>query len=371
MIQAKSLQPNEDSVASAAAAAPTDLPTESRGSGPFSFVQFDASIGKWIVTPEARQMMSETAASHVDSETPLKIISVVGGVGKGKSYILNRLAGYQDGFAVHEDAQSNITHELSAWILPPWEGRDDALLLLDTAGMFNGSRRNKKLDEQLFFLSSFLSSILIYNTAGSIDETSLLDIGSAARLAKLTNLNGKNRAEITTDSNCAQLVWLLRDFNVNLGKFGGKIETYLERSLELVEDDMLDNRITLTNAARSLIKTLFPDVSCMTVCRPIISKEQLKRIEKMSFADLPLDFQLDVAGVVDAIRDAAAPKYFARPVAESEESSTKRIKSSPKQILYFAEGLCELLNANSLDIAELWDKVDTKIGTDACKYVYL
>ena len=371
--KSSSLPPNEESAEAAAAAAiaSIDFPPESRGSGPFPFIQFDASIGKWIVTAEAKQMLSETAASHVDSDMPLKIISAVGGVGKGKSYLLNRLAGYQDGFVVHDEAQSNVSHELSAWILPPWEGRNDALLLLDTAGMFNGNRRNKKLDEQLFFLASFLSSILIYNTAGGIDEPSLLDIGIAARMAKLANLNGKNSAEITTDSNCAQLVWLLRDFSVNLGKYGGRIEAYLERSLELVEDDSMDNRITLTNMARSLIKTLFPDVSCMTVCRPIISKEQLKHIDKMPFAELPLDFQLDVAGIVDAIRDAAAPKYFARPVTENEESSPKRIKSSPKHILYFAEGLCELLNSNSLDISELWDKVDTRIGSDACKYVYL
>jgi hypothetical protein len=36
--------------------------------------------------------------------------------------------------------------------------------------MFDTRRRNKKLDEQLFLCTAVLSSLMVYNTTGSVDE---------------------------------------------------------------------------------------------------------------------------------------------------------------------------------------------------------
>lgn len=99
---------------------------------PFPLLSFCHETGKWSISENAASIMAtitERANSDPNLARPLRVIGAVGGIRKGKSYFLNRVAGRQTGFGVGDDATPSCTEGVWAWFLP-----ETNIVLLDTAG---------------------------------------------------------------------------------------------------------------------------------------------------------------------------------------------------------------------------------------------
>jgi hypothetical protein len=110
---------------------------------PFALMSCCHETGKWSMAAGAASMVADIteriAQGHSQgqgqgqgqgqSPRPLRVIGAVGGIRKGKSYFLNRVAGRQSGFGVGDDATPTCTEGIWVWFLP-----DMHTVLLDTAG---------------------------------------------------------------------------------------------------------------------------------------------------------------------------------------------------------------------------------------------
>ena len=102
------------------------------------------------------------------------------------------------------------------------------VLILDTEG-FGSTEGNDDRDCKLFILSLLLSSVVIYNSLGTIDEQTLNNLSMIIEVGKMFEKELENKNSIPG------LFWVLRDFSLQLEDKNGFAITpsdYLENSLE-------------------------------------------------------------------------------------------------------------------------------------------
>jgi hypothetical protein len=94
-------------------------------------------------------------------KTKVGVISVVGPYRTGKSFLLNRLLGQQDGFEIGPTVQS-CTRGIWIWGRPVKVSEDMHVILMDTEGL-GSCNRTMNIDIKIFTLSVLLSSMFVYN----------------------------------------------------------------------------------------------------------------------------------------------------------------------------------------------------------------
>ncbi|KAA0718773.1 Guanylate-binding protein 6 GTP-binding protein 6 [Triplophysa tibetana] len=118
-------------------------------------------------------MVSQEGKDVLDGITePVVVVSVVGLYRTGKSYLMIRLAGQQAGFALGSTIESK-TKGIWIWCVPHPSKEGHTLVLLDTEGLGDVQKGDEKHDTWIFCLAVLLSSTLVYNSLGVIDNTAL------------------------------------------------------------------------------------------------------------------------------------------------------------------------------------------------------
>ena len=135
----------------------------------------------------------------------------------GKSFLLNRFNGKQKGFEIGETTNP-CTEGVWVWgTSDVSDSKDHMTLLIDTEGLF-AYNRDENTDMTLFLFTSLISSIMIYNSFGVIDESVLERFHFLTRLGEyfgfLENKGKLNERDIS--KYFPQFIWLLRDFSLDL-----------------------------------------------------------------------------------------------------------------------------------------------------------
>ncbi len=130
-----------------------------------------------------------------------------------------------------------------------------------------------KYDIKLLMLVFLISSTVIYNSLGAIDELTLDQLRTVVNLKQsLANQDSKEKVK---------LVWVLRDFALQLiNKNGREMSSndYLEQCLEEVQSSNSD--IKKKNEIRRAIKETFEKRFCYTLVRPTIKEEDLRNLDQ-------------------------------------------------------------------------------------------
>ncbi len=122
------------------------------------------------------------------------------------------------------------------------------------------------------------------------------------------NSNSQNSTENSVENGCfPALLWVLRDFSLQLESRGEKISAkqYLEQALE--EQRGVSEAVESKNKTRRLLKAFFTERDCVTMVRPLEEEEKLQRLHECD-AELRERFVEDVAGVRTKILRKARAK---------------------------------------------------------------
>ncbi|XP_029515227.1 guanylate-binding protein 1-like [Oncorhynchus nerka] len=215
------------------------------------------------------------------------VVSVVGLYRTGKSYLMNKLAGEKKGFALGATIQSK-TKGIWMWCVPHPEKRDHTLVLLDTEGLGDVEKGDEKNDNWIFSLAVLLSSTLVYNSMGTIDNNALEKLHYVTELTEHIKVKSNQRDGEESSEYLRyfpSFVWTVRDFTLTLEVDGRPITAneYLENALKLRTGHSQKDQAY--NLPRSCLRNYFSPRWCFVFERPA-SGDKMRRMEELTDADL-------------------------------------------------------------------------------------
>ncbi|CAM4572803.1 unnamed protein product [Leuciscus chuanchicus] len=244
------------------------------------------SEGKLCVQESALQILQQI-------QEPVVVVAVVGLYRTGKSYLMNRLAGKQTGFALGSTIESK-TKGIWMWCVSHPTKAGTTLVLLDTEGLGDVDKGDSKHDTNIFCLAVLLSSTLVYNSRGTIDNRAVEELQYVTELTECIKVKSSDADEDADDSSefvkfFPSFIWAVRDFTLER-KIDGKDATeneYLEFALKLKHGT--SKKVMEFNLPRECIQKFFPSRTCFTFPFPT-APENVSRLESLDHADLSSEF---------------------------------------------------------------------------------
>jgi len=252
---------------------------------------------------------SEAASFLRSVEAPFGVISVVGMHRTGKSYLINMLLLEQEqkqnsaslsGFKVGKGLS---TCTKGVWIynqvvqLARPDGSNARFLVLDTEGT-GAADGDEQRDVLTWALTLLLSSYLVYNSVGSIDEASISQLSLVTHVAGLLhtrdpiNDNSSSAVASTVAEFFPSFLWLLRDFSLELVSASGEPiseKQYLDRALQPVDASLPEAHSK--NCTRKTLRNCFRHLNCCTMVRPAIDEDILQRLGSTPVSETRHAFQ--------------------------------------------------------------------------------
>ncbi|XP_059995597.1 guanylate-binding protein 5-like isoform X2 [Lagenorhynchus albirostris] len=185
------------------------------------------------------------------------------------------------------------------WCVPHPEKPNHILVLLDTEGLGDIEKGDKKSDTQIFVLALLLSSTFVYNTMNTIDQRAIdllhyvTELSNLLRTVTSPDLDGEDNAADFM-SVCPDLVWTVRDFYLDLEANGRLItaDEYLDNSLRPKQGT--DQHLQNFNLPRLCIQKFFPIKKCFIFDLPT-HRKKLAQLETLHNDDLDPEFVQQVA----------------------------------------------------------------------------
>ncbi|XP_050786505.1 guanylate-binding protein 4-like isoform X2 [Gopherus flavomarginatus] len=163
------------------------------------------------------------------------------------------------------------------WCLPHPCQAGHTLVLLDTEGLGDVEKGDTKNDAWIFALAVLLSSTLVYNSKGTIDQYAMEQLHFVSEIS--THIRTKAQAQdgFEDDSQYPRFfpkfIWAVRDFTLEL-KLNGR---------EVTEDDYLENALVRRkgftkeviqyNLPRDCLRNYFPIRKCFVFVPPVAGEE--------------------------------------------------------------------------------------------------
>uniref|UniRef100_A0A6Q2YGY1 GB1/RHD3-type G domain-containing protein n=1 Tax=Esox lucius TaxID=8010 RepID=A0A6Q2YGY1_ESOLU len=215
------------------------------------------------------------------------VVAVAGLYRTGKSYLMNKLAGKRRGFALGATIQSK-TKGIWMWCVPHPVKADHTLVLLDTEGLGDVEKGDEKHDNWIFSLAVLLSSTLVYNSMGTIDNNALEKLHYVTELTEHIKVKADQQGEEESSEYLRyfpSFVWTVRDFTLTLEVNGRSITAneYLENALKLRTGSSKKDQ--LYNLPRSCLRNYFSPRWCFVFDRPA-NTVNMKRMEELNDNDL-------------------------------------------------------------------------------------
>ncbi|XP_058871388.1 guanylate-binding protein 1-like [Acipenser ruthenus] len=236
-----------------------------------------------------RQVQQEALDILKSIQQHVVVVCIAGRYRTGKSYLMNRLASKKTGFPLGSTIQSKTKGIWMMCVHHP-KRENTTLVLLDTEGLGDVEKGDQKNDDWIFILAILLSSTLVYNSVGTIDNDAIQKLHYVTELSKRIKTKAADGEDKDDSINFVgffpSFVWALRDFSLELELNGENItaDKYLENSLVIKQENAADS-----NVPRECIRKFFPKRKCFVFESPGTSK-LLKKIESIPDSELEPDF---------------------------------------------------------------------------------
>lgn len=263
--------------------------------------------GKIQVNAKATDILSKITQ-------PVVVVAIVGLYRTGKSYLMNKLAGSQKGFDLGATVQAQ-TKGIWMRCLPHPTKEGHTLVLLDTEGLGDVEKGDKKNDMWIFCLAVLLSSALVYNSKAVIDEDAIEKLHYVGEMAELIKVRSKDNDEDEAEYSryFPIFIWAVRDVTLKL-EFNGKPITedeYLENALKLQKGENMQEsceRVEQHNKYRDCIRMYFKTRKCFMFDLPTGDKKVLQNMDEVSEEQLSPAFIDQTAKFCDYVYENATVK---------------------------------------------------------------
>ncbi|XP_039368500.1 guanylate-binding protein 1-like isoform X1 [Mauremys reevesii] len=241
--------------------------------------------GQLEVTEEALGILGGVAQ-------PVVVVAIVGLYRTGKSYLMNSLAGKQRGFSLGSTVQSH-TKGIWMWCLPHPRRAGHTLVLLDTEGLGDVEKGDTKNDVWIFALAVLLSSTLVYNSKGTIDQYAMEQLHFVSELTEHIKVKAQGGDDAEEDTEFVRFfpsfVWAVRDFTLELRIEGQLVaeDEYLEHALALRKGN--SKKVMDYNLPRQCIRNFFPTRKCFVFVQPA-SRQEMGQLDSLPTSALDPQF---------------------------------------------------------------------------------
>ncbi|KAM9000549.1 guanylate-binding protein 3-like isoform 1-T1 [Sarcophilus harrisii] len=283
---------------------------------------------KLTVNPKALQILTSI-------DKPVVVVAIVGLYRTGKSYLMNRLAGKNSGFALGSTVQSE-TKGIWMWcVLHPLK-LDHILVLLDTEGLGDVEKGDSINDSWIFALAVLLSSTFVYNSMKTINHQALEQMHYVTELTELIKTKSSPKAARKDSAEFVgffpDFVWAVRDFSLELKIDGCPItpDQYLENALKLVKGN--HPKIQRANLPRECIRKFFPKRKCFTFDCPIYDKKLLTCLQNVQESQLEPEFKSQTDNFCSYIFSNAKPKILSGGIMVNGNRLGKLLETYVKTI---------------------------------------
>eukprot|EP00092_Neocalanus_flemingeri_P033931 GFUD01036897.1.p1 GENE.GFUD01036897.1~~GFUD01036897.1.p1 ORF type:complete len:702 (+),score=218.67 GFUD01036897.1:901-3006(+) len=248
---------------------------------PQPFISTDEE-GRLFLEPKMKNFLE-----NIDH--PLVVVAVAGIYRTGKSYLLNRLMGKQDGFPLGSTVQSK-TKGIWAWVTKHPRYPDRVLLLLDTEGLADPEKANVDHDIWIFSLAILLSSIFVYNSKGVIDSDALEKLQMTSELTEHLRIkSGGNEDGEDFHRVFPDFIWAVRDFFLKCEIDAVEVSPneYMDWHLKMKKGKRPE--IMKANSIRSSIRSFFDTRDCFLFPFPV-EQGLLRDLDKVPFSKMDKNF---------------------------------------------------------------------------------
>jgi len=361
------------------------------------FITFNQTTKKFIINEDAKTILSNPKYKKIG------IISLVGKYRTGKSFLLNRVLinnnknlnttnendstkntennnnNNENNTADNSNADSqkkissnSLGFDVGPTINPCTKGiwlwstplmisnthsKDEEfpVFIIDTEGL-GAYDEEINHDSKIFLIAILLSSLFIYNSFGTIDETALNNLSLIVNLSKSLKLrensNSKKNSNLfndieNDDSNVdlnkyfPVMLWILRDFILKLEDQEGNVITakqYLENAL--TEQKGNTSSIIEKNIVRKLIKKFFPERDCFPMVRPLENEIELQNLNHLPDEKIRPEFLEQCVILRNKILMKVRPKNF----------NGKNL--SGENLINYLNNIIESINKGSIPVIE-------------------
>ena len=280
---------------------------------PIQFITIDHE-GHCKLTKESEEIISQI-------DTNIAVVCIAGIYRSGKSYLLNRLLGRQDGFEIGPTIAS-CTKGLWIWGDPvTLNNKNYKVLIIDTEGLASAFEdRNESIDMIIFCLGLLLSSLFIYNSMKNIDESAIENLALVLNFAK--KIQSKFKEINNYANNFPSFLWVLRDWALELIDSNGNEITarqYLENALREENVNNIStnsfnqgviDELNKKNDIRKTLKLFFKERDCYTLVRPVNDEKKLKLIDQLPIEELRPEFLNQMNNLVKKVFESVRPKQI-------------------------------------------------------------
>ena len=257
--------------------------------------------------------LCDDALAVLEKETrPVTVICIVGPYRTGKSYLLNRLMGKNNGFPLGPTLEAK-TKGIWMWVGDYFDDPNRAMVLLDTEGLNDPKKGDASHDMNLFAIALLLSSVFIYNTKGTIDAASMDGLHYASEISSFISADSKNK-NLNEGQNLSQhfpsFIWAIRDHHLLLEINGKNVspKDYLEHCLENKKG--ISKAVSEYNCLRDALRAFFSERTCFVFPPPLWDPQQMNCLEKVPEEELSPQFRAAGNDFVEFVKANSRPKMI-------------------------------------------------------------
>ncbi|KAK2488601.1 hypothetical protein MC885_011079 [Smutsia gigantea] len=244
---------------------------------------------------------------------PVVVVAIAGLYRTGKSYLMNRLAGKNHGFQLGSSVRCK-TRGIWMWCVSHPLKPNHTLVLLDTEGLGDMEKGDSRNDSWIFALTVLLSSILIYNSMGTINHLALEQLHFITELTELIRIKSSSSSDGILEDSAKfvsffpDFIWAVRDFMLEMKINDTPIsdDEYLEDALKLIPGT--NRQIQNSNMPRECIRLFFPKRKCFVFDRPTSDRKMLFHIDNVPEEELDSNFRMQSKNFCSYIFTYGKPK---------------------------------------------------------------